>query len=301
LASNAYVKKRTTPYIFIVPMAVLLVLFLVYPIFVVINTSFKSYILNKPDLNGYIGIKNYHVLLTEDRYFYTILWVSIKWILATVSIQLVIGLTGALLLNKKFKGRSFFRVLFFMPWAMSGILTSQLFALMYNQTIGLFNSVLLDFHLITSAIAFTGNEHLVFMSVVIAEVWRGFPFFVIILLASLQSVNTELFDSAHVDGAGPLMSFWYITLPHIKETLLFAILLRAIWEFNNVDVIFNITGGGPAYMTTTLSMYIVRNILKLGDYGYGSALTVFSSIILLGFVLLYFKLSNSSKKESNDA
>lgn len=280
------------PYLFLLPATIFLLGFLFYPVIKVFYYSFQNYYLAKPFLNGPAGFGNYKKIFLDDPTFATSIVISIKWIFVTVTAQLLLGFSAALLLNTKFWGRSFFRILFFIPWAISGILTSLLFSLIYNEHMGFLNNVLLDFGLIKTGIAWSANEKIVFGSVAVAEIWRGFPFFVIIILAALQSVDLSLYDAADVDGAGRVRRFFHITLPHVKETILFSTVLRIIWEFNNVDVIYNITGGGPANMTTTLSMYIVRQASKLGNLGYGSALAVIAFLILSIFIILYLKFGD---------
>lgn len=284
---------RVVPYAFLLPAVLLLFSFLLIPLINTVSYSFQNYILTKPQSRGFVGLGNFVEMLSKDRYFYQILGVTAKWVFFTVSLQLLLGLSAALILNEPMKSRSVFRALFFLPWAVSGILTSQMFALMYNEHMGLINVFLKMIGVIEKPIAFTGATSLVFASVVVAEVWRGFPFFVIILLAALQSISGDVIEAARVDGAGKCRMLWYVVLPHIRETILFATILRIIWEFNSVDVIYNITGGGPANMTMTLSMYIVRTASRLGNYGYASALTVVALIIMLLLVSFYLKLGDS--------
>ena len=117
------------------------------------------------------------------------------------------------------------------------------------------------------------------------------------LLASLQSVPDEMYEACRVDGGNALQSFFYITIPHIKETLVLTTLLRVIWEFNSVDLILNLTGGGPVHKTTTLSVYLANTARKDGNFGYGRALAVISFLILLIFAATYLKLSKFGNEE----
>src|SRR5699024_3131135 len=111
-----------------------------------------------------------------------------------------------------------------------------------------------------------------------------------------QSIPEELYEAADVDGAGKIKQFGYITLPHLKNTIVLTTLLRIVWEFNNVDLIFNLTGGGPANSTTTLSMYIANMAVNGSNFGYGSALTVISFCMLFIFAILYFRLSRFERE-----
>src|SRR5699024_177830 len=126
------------------------------------------------------------------------------------------------------------------------------------EHMGVFNDILMKIGIINGPKSFLASTTGGFIAVVIAELWRGIPFFAITLLASLQSIPEELYEAADVDGAGKIKQFGYITLPHLKNTIVLTTLLRIVWEFNNVDLIFNLTGGGPANSTTTLSMYIAN-------------------------------------------
>ena len=126
---------------------------------------------------------------------------------------------------------------------------------------------------------------------VTAELWRGVPFFSIILLAALQGIPGDLYEAAAVDGAGRWRRFLHISLPHLREAIVLATLLRAVWEFNNVDLLYTLTGGGPANETTTLPLYVAQKAVDSHDFGYGSALTMAGFVILLFFSILYLQLS----------
>lgn len=294
---NQKSSKTKLPYLFIAPAFVLICVFMFYPMGNVFYFSFQNYNIGKPYTNGFAGLDNYIKIFMNDKVFYKTLFVTFKWVLFTVSIQLVIGMMVASVLNQQFKGRGFFRAAIFTPWAVSGILTSLLWSMMFNEHMGVINGLLLNLGIIKDNIAWTANLNTVFGSIVTAEIWRGLPFFVIILLAALQIIPIEIYDSCKVDGAGRLSTFFYITLPFLKDTIIFSTLLRVIWEFNNIDVIYAITGGGPANMTTTLSMYIINQAIKAYNFGYGSALTIIAFFILLAFIIVYLKLTRYGSEE----
>jgi multiple sugar transport system permease protein len=130
----------------------------------------------------------------------------------------------------------------------------------------------------------------VFASVVTAELWRGVPFFAIVLLAALQAIPTDLYEAAAVDGASRWQAFTRVTLPLLKDAIILATLLRAVWEFNNVDLIYTMTAGGPGDLTTTLPLYVVNQAIRYHNFGYGSALSVVGFLVLLVFAILYLRL-----------
>lgn len=289
---NKYFSRdRLIPYLLISPTLAIIVIFLFYPMINVFAYSFYRYNISKPYVNGYTGFDNFIEIFTKDKLFWGALGVSIKWVFWTVSVQLVVGLILALILNKEMKFRGLIRTILFSPWAVSGILTAMLWILIYNEHMGLINNAMIDSGLWNVGIAWTANTKTVFGSIVTAETWRGLPFFIIILLAALQLIPTEIYESAKIDGASAPRIFWSITLPFLKSTIVFATLLRIIWEYNNIDIIYVITKGGPANKTLTLSMYTINQAIKSGEFGYGSALNVISFVIVLSFILLYLKLT----------
>ena len=213
-----------------------------------------------------------------------------KWVVSEVVLQGVIGLIAALILNQFFKGRGVIRAVVFVPWAVSGVLTTMLWSLIFNQHIGLINNLFMRLGIIKQSVAWLANTHTVFGSVVIAELWRGIPFFAISFLAALQSIPRDIYESSEIDGCGGFKRLFYITLPYLKQTIVFTTLLRAIWEFNSIDMIFTMTGGGPLRLTTTLPIYLMQTAIIEGNYGYGSALAVIVFIILVAYAVFYLKL-----------
>lgn len=291
------ISKQAMPYIFLIPAAFFILAFLAYPLMTVFFYSFQNYSVTKIADKGFAGLENF-ISLFQDKIFYRSLVVSLKWVLIEVSSQLVIGMILALLLDSKFIGRGVYRCVVFFPWAISGVLTSMLWSLIYNENVGLLNSLLRDLGLITKNIAWLGNADTVFKAVSVAEIWRGIPFFAITILAALQNIPGDLHEACIVDGATPLQEIFLIKLPILKDTIILTTLLRAVWEFNNVDLIFTLTGGGPSYRTTTLTMYMTNMSVKNGNYGYGSALAVIAFLVLLVFAVIYLKMSGYGKEES---
>ncbi|KKK33605.1 transporter [Mesobacillus campisalis] len=288
--------EKVIPYLFILPSFLIILGFLFYPIATVFYYSVQHYDVSAPYYNGFAGLENFVNIFTQDKMFVPSLINSVKWVVAEVGLQLTFGMILALLLNQTFKFRGFVRAVAFIPWAISGVLASVMWSMMFNEHMGVINDMLMKVGLIDEPMAFLASTSTAFGAVVIAELWRGIPFFAITLLAALQSIPNELYEAANVDGANRWKSFIYVTLPQLKNTIVLTTLLRVVWEFNNVDLIFNLTGGGPAHSTTTLTMYIADLAVHGSNFGYGSALTVISFGILLIFAVLYLKLSRYEKE-----
>ncbi|WP_438446045.1 carbohydrate ABC transporter permease [Gorillibacterium sp. sgz5001074] len=301
-ASERTRKKKSNadtwfPYLLIAPTVLLIAVVMVYPILRVFDLSIQSYDFTRIWEKGYIGLDHFVKIFTDDDLFFESLGITLKWVFIEVFLQLVFGLMLALLLNQTFRLRGMVRSMVLVPWAVSGVLTTMLWALMYNQHIGVINDLLMNLGIIHSKIAWLANVETVFGSVVVAELWRGIPFFAITLLASLQSIPNDVYESCEVDGCGKVRKLWYITLPYLKESILFATLLRGIWEFNSIDMIFTMTSGGPMNMTTTLPIYMMKTSILDGNYGYGSALGVVTFLFLLIFVILYLKLNGYGREQ----
>lgn len=288
-------RERWTPYLLIAPAGLLVVVFLIYPIGSVVYYSLYDYNVTKPWGNGFVGLDNY-VAMVNDSLFWRSLVFTAQWVFVEVGLQLVFGLALALVINETFVGRALGRALVFAPWAVSGVLTTTIWLLIYNPTAG-FGRYLADAGIGsygTSPLAEAGTA---FWAAVIAELWRGIPFFAILILADLQSISRDLYESAEVDGAGRFRRFWSITLPHLRTAIVVSTLLRAVWEFNNVDLLYTLTGGGPGNATMTLPLYVARLAIDAKEFGYGSALTMAAFVILTLFSITYLWLVRMGKDQ----
>lgn len=279
-----------TPYLLILPAVLAMLGFLVYPMVSVFYYSLRDHFVNKPWENGFAGLGNFRQMLFHDPLFWESLGFTAKWVVVEVVLQLLLGLALALIVNETFIGRAAARALVFSPWAVSGVLTTGIWVLLYNPTTGV-SRYLADLGLMGYGAAPLANPDLVFAAAVLAELWRGVPFFAILLLADLQTIPRDLYEAASVDGASRLRRFYHVTLPHLKDAIILATLLRAVWEFNNVDLLYTLTGGGPAHQTTTLPLYVAQTAAQSHNFGYGAALTTAGFLILTFFSVLYLRLS----------
>jgi len=290
-------QKNYLAYIFIIPSLIFIISFLYFPMLNVFKYSLYNYNTQKPFDIQFIGVDNFVKIFTGDTVFWNSLWISFQWVLSNVIIQAVLGLIVSSIFMQGFRGRGFLRTIAISPWAVSGVLTATMWSFIYNEHMGLLNDVLKNLGIISSNKPWIGSLSLSLPSTVIAEVWRGLPFFLIIFMSAMQTVPIELYEAATVDGAGRFKKFTNITMPFIKETIVFACILRAIWTFNSVDLIYVLTNGGPVNRTTTLAMYVVRMAEKSGEFGYGSALAVIAFLILLIFAIVVLKLTNYGRDQ----
>jgi multiple sugar transport system permease protein len=283
-------RARWTPYLLIAPTVLLMAVFLAYPIGSVVYYSLQHYNATRSWANGFAGLDNFRQMLLHDPLFWQSLGFSVRWVVVEVGLQLLLGLVLALIVNETFIGRGLARALVFSPWAVSGVLTTGIWILLYNPSTGIFQL------LGSPGTAVLGDPSTVFPATVVAELWRGVPFFAILLLADLQGIPPDLYEAAEVDGANRWQRFRLVTLPHLRDAIVLSTLLRGVWEFNNVDLLYTLTGGGPADQTTTLPLYVARKAVDSHDFGYGSALTTAGFVVLLFVSVLYLRLSKFDRR-----
>jgi multiple sugar transport system permease protein len=288
-------KIDLSPYLLISPALIIFLMVVFIPAVNAILMSFQSYDLRRPSKIGFVGLDNY-IAIFNDPLFWQSLWKTFLWVTFGVGFQFILGFGLALLLNKKFFGRGVVRSVSLIPWVTPGVLIGLMWRWIYDGNYGVLNDIFLKFGIIREKIPFLAQQATAFPSVIVTIIWQGIPFFALMLLAGLQGIPNELYDAADVDGANGFQKLFRITIPMLKNTIYVSTLLRVIWVANSVDVIFNMTGGGPAYSTQTLSVYVFNkgNALNLG---YASTMSIMLTLILLTVAILYLKNIFSSEEK----
>lgn len=289
-------RKKSQPYIMLLPTFAIIGIFMLYPIFNTFFLSTQNHVLVNLKDAGFIGLENFSAL-AKDEIFQKAAANSVHWTILNVGLQAAFGLIAALLLNMKFKGRGIFRALMFTPWAVGGILVALIWSFMFNESVGVIGDLLVKFGVTENRMSWFSSGSLSMWALTIANTWRGIPFFAISILSSLQTISVEIYESADVDGANAWKKFWKITLPLIKDTLLLTILLRTIWTLNVVDIIYGMTKGGPNFSTLTVPVYIMMVFNDSLDAGYASAMAVLMIVILLVFSVIYLKAGKYGEED----
>jgi multiple sugar transport system permease protein len=298
LVKNRTSQARMIPYLLLIPSFLFILLFMFYPVVNTFILSTKNFVLTQRAEWGFIGLDNFKRLLFKDPLFWNALKNSIVWTFANVILQTFLGLCLALLLNQKFKGRGLYRALAVSPWAVGGILVAMIWSFMYNENFGVINDILVKSGFIQNRLSWFSSSKMAMAAMVIATTWRGVPFFAISILASLQTIPEEIYESCEVDGANCWKKFFYITLPMIKDTLVLTTLLRTIWTLNIVDIIFSMTKGGPNFSTLTLPVYVMLTFIDSLDLGYASTIAVTTAILLLVFSGAYLLIGRFGKEKN---
>ncbi|MEM1485987.1 sugar ABC transporter permease [Oscillospiraceae bacterium PP1C4] len=280
-------KINIWPYLLVTP-ALLIVLAVVFiPAVNAILMSFQSYDLRRPNSIGFVGFNNYIAVL-NDPLFWSSLWRTIQWVVFGVGFQFIFGFALALLLNKNFKGRGIARSISLIPWVTPGVLIGLMWRWIYDGNYGVLNDILLKLGFIEDKIPFLAQQTTAFPSVIVTIIWQGVPFFALMLLAGLQGIPGELYEAADIDGASYFQKLFRVTIPSLKNTIFVTTLLRIIWVANSVDVIANMTEGGPAYSTQTLSVYIFNKGNSL-NLGYAATMSILLTMLLSLVAVPYLK------------
>jgi multiple sugar transport system permease protein len=278
----------------LLPALLLVLMFTYYPFLKGIIMAFQEYKLFDLRHVHFVGISNF-IDAFRDPKFMIALSNTGYWVFFSLFFQFSIGLTLALVLKKKFWGRGVYQGFIFYSWALSGFLIGMIWKWMFNSQIGVINDLLLRIGIIDERIGFLSEPSWAMTSVIIANVWYGIAFFAIMLLAALQSVPSELYEAAGMDGASGYRKLVSVTLPYIMPTIIATTLLRAIWIFNDPTIIYGLTNGGPAGTTHILSSLMLDKIIYAGDYGAASAIGIIMIVILLLYTMFYLMVTKAEK------
>ncbi|MFB9174774.1 carbohydrate ABC transporter permease [Roseibium salinum] len=277
-----YFRTMVEPYLYLSPAILLIALVMLVPLVIGISYAFQAVNLLRPFDTGWVGLANFRALWADNK-FWLALTNTFWWTLGSIVFQFFLGLGLALILNTQFYGKRLVQALVFLPWAVPTFLSALTWAWLFNPTIGPLPHWLAALGVLSEPFNILGDPNLAMWGPITANVWFGVPFFAITLLAALQSIPGELYEAAEIDGATAWQMFTKITLPFLAPMIAITVMLRTIWIANFADLIFVMTGGGPANSTQILSTYIFTTAFRRLDFGYASAIAV----ALLGVLLLY--------------
>lgn len=287
-------RRKLEPYLFIMPTFLLLLLAFGYPLVNSLLMSLQNYKLIEPGKIYFNHLANFKNLFA-DRDIGLIIRNSFVYVIASVGMQFLLGMTLALALRKKFRGRGIYQAIVFLPWAFSAFVVGLMFRWSFNGEYGVVNDLLMKLGITGEKIAWLGTPGLSLLVVAFAMIWMGVPFFAIMYLAALQSIPGDVYEAADIDGCGSVRRFFAITFPYIKPTVIMTLLLRTIWVFNSFDLIVVITGGGPANYSQTLPSYMYTRAFSGYDFGLASALGVVLMVILAVYAVAFLKVTQYNK------
>jgi multiple sugar transport system permease protein len=264
----------------------MVVALIVYPFCRAIWLSFTDKLVGYPE--RFVGLRNY-IYLINDHTFREVVRNSLVFTVGSVVLKVLTGLAMALVLNSIWRWRTVFRGLFLLPWITSTVIIALTWRWMFDSFPGrgFFNSVLIDAGLLSRPLAFMATAEGAMLAVVVANWWRGFPFFGVSYLAGMQSIPLELYEAASVDGAGAWRRFWHVTVPGLKHIIIITILLSFIWTINDFNIIYVMTRGGPGTATQVFATYSYEVAFNQLRWGRGVTVSIFLvPFLIVGIALI---------------
>ena len=289
---NAFNSPTFLAYALIAPAAIYILAIVAWPLIETVRLSFTNSSLAGEE---YIGFENYEKMLSSKK-FNKIVVRTFVWMFFSVTLKLIIGLIGAVLLNANLRGKSIFRVLIMPPWVVPIAIGMLGWLWLYNGYFGIIAGVGMRTGILDGPFGFLAYKQSAFISTIVADVWVGTPMVTIFFLAAMQGVPKDLYEAAYCDGASRWNRFYKITLPQITPVIITMALLSAIWTFNSFEIIWILTEGGPRGATTTLIIDTYKMALGNYKFGRGSARAVMIVLMISSFAILYFYLLSRINK-----
>lgn len=280
-------------WIFLAPVLIVLSLVAGWPLMKTVALGFTDASLIDPESAKFVGLDNF-VYLLQDPYWWSAVWNTVVFALVSVSLETVLGLIIALTLNAHFPGRGGLRAAILIPWAIPTVVSAQMWNWMYNDVFGVINHILLFLNLIENPVAWTASPETALLSIIMVDVWKTTPFVALLLLAGLQMLPQECYESARIDGVHPLKVFFRITLPLLKPTLMVAIIFRLLDALRVFDLVYVMSGNN--HDTMSMSVYARQQLIDFGGLGFGSAASTLIFLIIALFTVVYFSIARVGKE-----
>jgi ABC-type sugar transport system permease subunit len=276
---------RPGPFVFLLPALASIGAVSIYPVLLGLWLSFRDTTLASPT-DTFIGLGNYRQIISDSQFWNA--WIhTIQFTAASTLLETLFGLMIALVLSERFRGRGMVRAAMLVPWAIPTVVTSKMFGWLFDGQSGIVNYLLHSVGLIPHYVNWYGSPDFALATIVVADVWKTTPFMALLLLAGLQTIPHSLAEASVIDGANPWQHFWYVRLPLLTPTLLIASMFRALDAFRIFDLVYVLTGGGPADATEVLSTFTYKNLFSALQIGYGSTLSTIMFITEIVIAVIF--------------
>jgi trehalose/maltose transport system permease protein len=277
-------------WVFLTPMLVVLALVAAWPLLRTIWLGFTDANLLRMEQAKWIGLQNFtgEYGLLQDKLWWKAVTNTLWFTFLTVTIETVLGMAVALVLNRAFPGRGLVRAAVLIPWAIPTVVSAKMWSWMLNDQFGLINHMALSLGLIDAPLAWTADPDLLMTSVVMVDVWKTTPFMALLILAALQMLPKECYEAAQVDGVHPVKVFFKVTLPLIRPALMVAVIFRALDAIRIFDLVYVLTGTREPSMT--MSVYARQQLIEFQEVGYGSAASTMLFFIVALLTVVYIVL-----------
>ena len=287
-------KKRISSYLFLLPALIIYTSVIAIP-------TLNSFWISLHEWNGmddmaFIGLGNYARLLFDDPVFWTAARNNIIWMALTLVFMVSVSLFFALLLNERFRGRTFFRGLFYFPFVLSGILVGITWRWMYNVNFGFFNEFLSLIGMDHLRQTWLGDPDMALFYVFVAALWQGIGQPMILFLAGLQVIPADVLEASEIDGAGRFKQLFLIKLPLLKESFIIVLATLIIASMRVFDIIFSTTAGGPGNSTQVLASYMVQQTFSFANMGVGAAISTVMIVVMMVVVIPYVLFTTKEER-----
>ncbi len=274
--------------VFTLPAATVVFVLMVFPVFYTVYMSLHSWFASSLTVPEFIGLQNFKRAFTQDERFRNAIWLTLYFTALATALQLVLGVSLALLLNRPFRGKGFFRSIFLLPMVATPVAIALVWMMMYNPTLGVMNYLVGLVGL--GPYTWVSDVRFVIPALAVVDTWEWTPLITLITLAGLATLPLEPYESALIDGATPAQMFWRITLPLLRPTIIVALLFRSIDCLKTFDIIYVMTAGGPGFASETLNVYTFQVGLFYFHIGYACSLLVILFALVLGVSLVLIKV-----------
>jgi len=284
-------------YLYVLPAIVVMLVVIAYPIYYTIDLSFFK---TPPGLQLrdkiFVGMDNYTAILSSDV-FWRVTINTVIWTLASTLIAFVLGYGSALALHRDFAGRAVLRAILIIPWVISAVAASYIWKWIYHSDFGILGAVMMQMGLVDRQPNFIDNVQTVLPSLIVVNIWREFPFAMIMIMAGLQTVPEQLLRAAKVDGASAWQRFWHVTFPHLRNVSTVTILLLSVANFNSFIIPWIMTGGGPSNASHIWITHIYELAFGRQRWGVAAAYSVLLFLILMVLGYFYVRALSGNEKE----
>jgi ABC-type sugar transport system permease subunit len=281
--------ERRLAWTFTAPAILIIGAIAIFPLGWTIWESLHQHDLRMPWLGRpFVGLDNY-IAIARDARFWSALAHTTFFAIVSIVVELVLGLTLALAMNRVVRMRGIVRASVLLPWAIPTVVAALVTRFMFESQTGIVNASLVSMGLLQQPIVWFVEASTAWVPVILADVWKTTPFVALLLLAGLQNIDAELYEAAATDGAGAWWQLWHITLPLLKPALLVALIFRTLDAFRVFDLIYVLTSGGPGTSTEPIALYAFNALLQNLEFGYGAALSVVIFLVTFVLALLYIR------------
>ena len=288
----AEIARHWSDYLYVGPALLLMALVIVYPFVYTVYLSFFNTPTYTPEII-FNGLDNYQEILTDDR-FWLVVKNTLVWTVGSTVGAFLLGFLAAVLVNRSMPFRSLIRSALMTPYVIGIVVAAFAWKWLYHADFGVISGALIQFGLISRPILFIDSEALVMPSLIVANIWKGFPFVMIMLLAGMQAIPQQLYNAARVDGAGRMRRFFEITVPELTPVIAVTTVLLFIGNVNSFTLVWILTGGGPAYLSQILVTHIYTLSFMSLRFGMASAVSVLLFIVLMVATVIYVRVLTRS-------